>query len=90
MLLMRRVVEKYVSDIHFYSSIKLVGGMYLGMIFYVLQTFGVFALSGGNYIIATIYFFSLPFFGTFAYDHFLRYYSDEPDVTSSVDILKKH
>jgi 1-acyl-sn-glycerol-3-phosphate acyltransferase len=88
MLLMRRVTEKFVTDIHFYSSIKLVGGMYLGMLIYVLQAFGVYAFTGGNFIITTIYLFSLPFFGTFAYDHFHKYYSDEPDVTSAADLLK--
>lgn len=90
MFLMRRVTENYVTDIHFYSSIKLVGGQYLGLLFYILQTIGVFALTGGNYIIATVYFFSLPFFGTFAYDHFLRYYSNEPEVTSSAELLKDY
>ena len=88
MLLMRRVTEKFVTDIHFYSSIKLVGGMYIGLLLYILQTAGVYALTGGNFIIATIYFFTLPYFGTFAYDHFLRYYSDDPEVTSSAELLK--
>lgn len=88
--LMRRITEKYVSDIHFYSSIKIVGAMYFGLLFYVLQSIGVFALTGGNYIIATIYFFTLPFFGTFAYDHFLKYYSNDPVVTSSAELLKNY
>ena len=90
MLLTRRILEKYVSDIHFYSSIKLVVGMYLGLIFYLLQAFGVYSLTGGNFIIATIYFFSLPFFGTFAYDHYLKYYTNEPDITASSDLVKEH
>jgi hypothetical protein len=89
-LLVRRVVDNYVTDIHFYSSIKLVGGMYLGMLFYIRQTIGVYALTGGNFIIATIYLLSLPFFGIFAYDHYLQYYTDEPEVTSSAELLKNY
>ena len=58
--------------------------------FYILQTFGVYALTGGNFIIATTYFFTLPFFGTFAYDHFLKYYSDEINVTLSGELLREY
>ena len=87
-LLMQRITGKYVSDIHFYSSIKLVGGMYIGLAFYILQTIGVYALTDGNLIVSLIYFCTLPFFGTFAYDHYVKNYTDDPQTTSSAELLK--
>ncbi|MEN8248662.1 MAG: 1-acyl-sn-glycerol-3-phosphate acyltransferase [Bacteroidota bacterium] len=87
--LISRVIKNIVSDLHFYSSIKLVSGMYIGMIMYFLQALAVYALTGGNMWIASLYFFSLPFFGIYAYDHHLKYYSDEPYTTSSAELLKK-
>ena len=86
--IMSRLLSKVVTDIHFYSSIKTVGGAFIGSILYFLQAIGVYALSGANIWIAVIYFFSLPFFGIFAYDHYLKYYTDEPTTTSSADLLK--
>jgi len=87
-LMMQRITGKLVTDVHFYGSIKLVGGMYLGLLMYLLQSIGVYALTGGNLILTLIYFVTLPFFGTFAYDHYLKYYTDEPITTSSADLLK--
>ena len=86
--IMSRLVGKVVTDIHFYGSIKMAGGTYIGGIIYFLQAIGVYALTGGNVWIAIIYFFSLPFFGIFAYDHYLKYYTDEPTTTSSAEVLK--
>jgi hypothetical protein len=40
--------------------------------------------------IATLYFFSLPFFGTFAYDHYLKHYTDEPYTSSAAELLKDY
>jgi len=85
-----RIIGKVVTDIHFYGSIKLVGGMYIGTFMYAMQAMAVYALSGGNIFIALIYFVSLPFFGTFAYDHFLKYYTDEPHTSSSAELLKNY
>ena len=86
--IMSRFVGKVVTDIHFYGSIKMAGGAIIGGIIYFLQAIGVYAITGGNPWIAIIYFFSLPFFGIFAYDHYLRYYTDEPTTTSSAELLK--
>jgi 1-acyl-sn-glycerol-3-phosphate acyltransferase len=86
--IMSRLIGKVVTDIHFYGSIKMAGGTFIGGIIYLLQAIGVYALSGANIWIAVIYFFSLPFFGIFAYDHYLKYYTDAPETTSSADLLK--
>jgi hypothetical protein len=86
--IMSRLIGKVVTDIHFYSSIKAVGGVFIGSILYFLQAVGVYALTGGNHWIALFYFVSLPFFSIFAYDHYLKYYTDEPTTTSSADLLK--
>lgn len=86
--MMSRLIGKVVTDIHFYGSIKVGGGVFIGGIIYFLQAIGVYALTGANIWIAVIYFFSLPFFGIFAYDHYLKYYTDEPETTSSAELLK--
>lgn len=86
--IMSRLLNKVVTDIHFYGSIKAGGGVIIGSIIYLFQALGVYALTSGNIWIAIIYFVSLPFFGIFAYDHYLKYYTDEPDTTSSADLLK--
>jgi len=86
--LISRILGKVVTDIHFYGSIKLAGGVYLGGLLYLLQAIGVYSLSGGNIIIAILYFVSLPFMGSFAYDYFLRFFADEPHTTSSAELLK--
>lgn len=83
-----RLLSKVVTDIHFYGSIKVASAAFIGGIIYFLQAIGVYALFGANVWIAMIYFFSLPFFTIFAYDHYLKYYTDEPDTTSSADLLK--
>jgi 1-acyl-sn-glycerol-3-phosphate acyltransferase len=87
--LMNRIISKVVTDVHFYGSIK-VGGAFLAGPLYFLQALGVYALTGGNLWLAILYFFSLPFFATFAYDHYLKYYTDEPNTTSSADLLKEY
>jgi len=86
--LMQRVLTKYVTDIHFYGSVKMAGSSYMALILYLLQAFGVYALTDGNFIVSIVYFITLPFFGTFAYDHYMKYYSSEPDITSSAELLK--
>jgi len=86
--IMSRLLTKVVTDIHFYGSIKTGGGAIIGGLIYSLQAIGVYALTGGNLWIALFYFVSLPFFGIFAYDHYLKYYTDEPSTTSSADLLK--
>ena len=86
--IMSRLVSKVVTDIHFYSSMKVAGGAFIGPIIYLLQAVGLYALTGGNFWIAFIYFVSLPFFGIFALDHYQKYYSDEPNTSSSADRLK--
>lgn len=88
MMLMQRLTGKLVTDVHFLGSIKLVGGMYLGMVLYFLQATGVYALTGGNLIITLFYLMSLPFFGIFAYDHYLKYYTTQPSASSSARLLK--
>jgi 1-acyl-sn-glycerol-3-phosphate acyltransferase len=88
--IMSRLIGKVVTDIHFYSSIKVAGGIFIGSIIYIFQAIGVYALTGANIWIAIIYFFSLPFFGIFAYDHYLKYYTDEPTTTSSAELLKDY
>ncbi len=85
--LISRILAKVVTDIHFYGSIKLAGGVYLGGIIYLLQAIAVYALSGSN-IIAVLYFVSLPFIGSFAYDYYLKHFANEPHTTSSADLLK--
>ena len=86
--IMRYIVHKVVTDIHFYGSIKLVGSMYLGPPIYLLQAWGVYMLTGHNIWLTLFYFFSLPFFGNFAHDYYQKYISDDPYVTSSADLLK--
>ena len=86
--IMSRLLGKVVTDIHFYGSMKVAGGAFIGGLIYFLQAIGIYALSGANIWIAVIYFVSLPFFGIFAYDHYLKYYTDEPETTSSADLLK--
>ena len=86
--IMSRLVSKIVTDVHFYGSMKVAGATFIGPIIYLLQAIGLYALTGGNFWIACIYFVSLPFFGIFAYDHYLKYYTDQPDTTSSADLLK--
>ena len=86
--IMSRLLGNVVTDIHFYGSMKVAGGAFIGGLIYFLQAIGIYALSGANIWIAVIYFVSLPFFGIFAYDHYLKYYTDEPETTSSADLLK--
>jgi hypothetical protein len=86
--IMNRLVSKIVTDIHFYSSVKVGAGVFIGPLLYFLQAIGVYALSGGVFWIAFFYFVSLPFFGIFAYDHYIKYYTDEPRTTSSAEFLK--
>lgn len=88
--IMSRLINKVVTDIHFYGSIKAVGGTFIGGILYLLQAIGVYSLTGGNIWIAIIYLTTLPFFGIFAYDHYLKYYTDEPNTTSSAELLKEY
>lgn len=89
MFLTSRMIKNVVSDLHFYGSIKLLSGMYIGLTMYIVQSIGVYALTGGNGGITLLYFFSLPFLGTFAYDYHLKFQSDEPYTTSSAELLKK-
>jgi 1-acyl-sn-glycerol-3-phosphate acyltransferase len=86
--IMNRLLDKVVTDIHFYGSIKIAGGAFIGGIMFLLQAIGVYALTGANLWIALVYFVTLPFFGIFAYDYYLKYYTDEPNTTSSADLLK--
>jgi 1-acyl-sn-glycerol-3-phosphate acyltransferase len=86
--LLNRLLGKVVTDIHFYGSIKLAAGTILGMFLYLSQAIGVYSLTGGNTLIAILYFVTMPFFGIFAYDYFQKYYSDEPHTTSSAELLK--
>ncbi len=86
--IMRWVVSKVVTDIHFYSSIKLVGGMYIGPVVYLLQAWLVYLIPGSNLWLAGLYFFSLPFFGNFANNYYQKYFADEPYTSSSADLLK--
>ena len=86
--LLSRILRKVVNDVHFYGSIKLAGGVYLGGLLYLLQAIGVYSLSGGSSIIALLYFVSLPLIGSFAYDYYLKYFTDEPHTTSSADLLR--
>jgi len=88
LFLMNRILGKIVTDLHFYGSIKIAGGVFIGVFLYILQTLGVYSLTGGNLLIAGIYFVSLPFFGIFANDYYLKYYSDDPETTSSAELLK--
>jgi hypothetical protein len=88
LFLMERILSKIVTDIHFYSSIKIAGGVFLGGFLYILQAWGVYSLTNGNLWITITYFVSLPFFGIFALDYYLKYYSNEPTMSSSADLLK--
>jgi hypothetical protein len=88
LFLMNRLLGKIVSDLHFYGSIKIAGGVFLGGFLYFLQTLGVYSLTGGSLLIAIIYFVTLPFFGIFAYDYYSKYYSDEPNTISSAELLR--
>ncbi len=62
------IIRKKVSDIHFYSSIKLAVGMVLVPIFYTIQSCGLYML-GVNMFWITIYVVTLPMTGMIA----LRY-----------------
>lgn len=88
LFLINRLLGRVVTDIHFYGSIKLAAGSFLGVFLYFLQAIGVYSLTDGNLLIALIYFVTLPFFGIFAYDYYSKYYSDEPHTTSSAELLK--
>ncbi|HHL53108.1 MAG TPA: hypothetical protein ENJ39_06995, partial [Flammeovirgaceae bacterium] len=88
--IMRQLISKLVTDIHFYGSIKVGAGMVLAPLVFGLQATGVYALSGGNVILAWFYFFASPFFGTFAYDYYLRHLTDQPPITASADLLRDY
>ena len=86
--IMRTIIGKVVTDIHFYGSIKLVGSMYLGPLVYLMQSYLIYLIPGSNIWFAGLYFFSLPFFGNFANDYHQKYFSDDPYTTLSADLLK--
>jgi hypothetical protein len=88
LFIMQRVLANIVTDIHFYGSIKIAGGAFIGGLLYLLQAIAVYSLTGGNLWLSVIYFVTLPFFGIFAYDYYLKYNSDEPSITSSAELLK--
>ncbi len=88
--IMRQLIGKLVTDIHFYGSIKVGAAMVLAPLVFGLQATGVYALTGGNVILSWFYFFASPFFGTFAYDYYLRHLTDLPPVTASADLLRNY
>ena len=74
-----RIISKVVSDIHFYGSVKVATAMFLVPIIYLLQTWGVYAISG-NWLLALFYLITLPFFGVYSYDYKDKYIQGTPLV----------
>ena len=64
------MIKKVVTDSHFYSSIKLVSGVFIGLLLYLIQALAIWAITGG-WGYAVVYAFTLPLFAIFTYDYHL-------------------
>ena len=80
---LRNVISK-VRDIHFYGSIKIATAMFVVPILYLLQGFGVYALTS-SWLIAFFYVVTLPFIGAFSYDFKDKYIEGGPDIELVAD-----
>jgi 1-acyl-sn-glycerol-3-phosphate acyltransferase len=78
-LALNQLIGKVVSDVHFKGSMKVAVIMVLVPIIYLLQTVGVYALSG-SWLISFFYSITLPFLGVFALDYFEEFIEANPKV----------
>ena len=85
--LMDRIITKMVSDVHFYSSIKVAAAMVLAPIVYIMQALGVYAFTGSA-LISFFYFITLPFAGIFSYDYKDKYIQGTPLVEPTSKYFK--
>jgi len=61
-------IIKVVSDIHFYASVKSTTNLVLAPLILSMQAYLVY-IATGNWVIALLYFISLPFAGILAFDY---------------------
>ncbi len=66
--LLSLLINKVVTDIHFYASVKSAINLVLASTIFSLQAYLVYVLTG-NWVIALLYLASLPFAGILAFDY---------------------
>ena len=67
-LLLRLIIKKVVTDIHFYASVKSTINLVLAPMIFLVQAYILYVITG-NGVIAILYFFSLPIAGILAFDY---------------------